>query len=177
MLQNWGYKKVLAGSNWQSCGMQVRVEGSVEKVPEEESEKYFHSRPRGSQLGAIVSKQVGTLLVRDWKLKLNCCHVFYSKDEMEVDLPRRKIKLTILFNRVLSLLEGRSFNRCTRNWSTNILMGEFNVSMASIFIIHCTFFCFFLSFCFSCHENSIFAALFARNSFVAATKLLYYFQI
>jgi len=38
MLQNWGYKKVLAGSNWQSCGMQVRVEGSVEKVPEEESE-------------------------------------------------------------------------------------------------------------------------------------------
>jgi len=38
--------------------MQVRVEGSVEKVPEEESDKYFHSRPRGSQLGAIVSKQV-----------------------------------------------------------------------------------------------------------------------
>ncbi|EXB75569.1 Pyridoxine/pyridoxamine 5'-phosphate oxidase [Morus notabilis] len=35
----------------------VRVEGSVEKVSDEESEKYFHSRPRGSQLGAIVSKQ------------------------------------------------------------------------------------------------------------------------
>jgi len=70
MLQNWGYKKVLAGSNWQSCGMQVRVEGSVEKVPEEESEKYFHSRPRGSQLGAIVSKQVGAVLVWDCKLKL-----------------------------------------------------------------------------------------------------------
>ena len=47
-----------AGSNWLICGMQVRVEGSVEKVPEEESDKYFHSRPRGSQLGAIVSKQV-----------------------------------------------------------------------------------------------------------------------
>jgi pyridoxine/pyridoxamine 5'-phosphate oxidase len=37
---------------------QVRVEGLVQKVSEEESEKYFHSRPRGSQLGAIVSKQV-----------------------------------------------------------------------------------------------------------------------
>ncbi|RLM55024.1 hypothetical protein C2845_PM10G15460 [Panicum miliaceum] len=36
---------------------EVRVEGSVEKVPEEELEKFFHSRPRGSQLGAIVSKQ------------------------------------------------------------------------------------------------------------------------
>ncbi|KAH9756373.1 Pyridoxine/pyridoxamine 5'-phosphate oxidase 1 [Citrus sinensis] len=35
----------------------VRVEGSVEKVSDEESEQYFHSRPRGSQIGAIVSKQ------------------------------------------------------------------------------------------------------------------------
>ncbi|PUZ39305.1 hypothetical protein GQ55_9G281700 [Panicum hallii var. hallii] len=42
---------------WNEMNRQVRVEGSVEKVPEEESEKYFHSRPRGSQLGAIVSKQ------------------------------------------------------------------------------------------------------------------------
>ncbi|VAI47338.1 unnamed protein product [Triticum turgidum subsp. durum] len=40
-----------------SCTVEVRVEGSVQKVSEEESEKYFHSRPRGSQLGAIVSKQ------------------------------------------------------------------------------------------------------------------------
>ncbi|RWW61515.1 hypothetical protein BHE74_00031424 [Ensete ventricosum] len=37
---------------------QVRVEGTVEKVSREESEIYFHSRPRGSQLGAIASKQV-----------------------------------------------------------------------------------------------------------------------
>ncbi|KAJ8445077.1 hypothetical protein Cgig2_029449 [Carnegiea gigantea] len=36
---------------------QVRVEGPVEKVSEQESEKYFHSRPRGSQIGAIVSNQ------------------------------------------------------------------------------------------------------------------------
>jgi pyridoxamine-phosphate oxidase len=42
---------------WNEMNRQVRVEGSVQKVPEEESEKYFHSRPRGSQLGAIVSKQ------------------------------------------------------------------------------------------------------------------------
>lgn len=34
------------------------MEGSVQKVSEEESEQYFHSRPRGSQLGAIVSPQV-----------------------------------------------------------------------------------------------------------------------
>ncbi|KAF2299747.1 hypothetical protein GH714_003021 [Hevea brasiliensis] len=32
-------------------------EGFVQKVSDEESEQYFHSRPRGSQIGAIVSKQ------------------------------------------------------------------------------------------------------------------------
>ncbi|OUZ99768.1 YjeF N-terminal domain [Macleaya cordata] len=42
---------------WDGLNRQVRVEGTVQKVPEEESEKYFHSRPRGSQIGAIVSKQ------------------------------------------------------------------------------------------------------------------------
>ncbi|KDP41449.1 hypothetical protein JCGZ_15856 [Jatropha curcas] len=42
---------------WDGLNRQVRVEGSVQKVSDEESEKYFHSRPRGSQIGAIVSKQ------------------------------------------------------------------------------------------------------------------------
>ncbi|KAK4486089.1 hypothetical protein RD792_008757 [Penstemon davidsonii] len=42
---------------WDALNRQVRVEGSVEKVSNEESEHYFHSRPRGSQIGAIVSKQ------------------------------------------------------------------------------------------------------------------------
>ena len=36
---------------------QVRVEGVVEKVPEEESDAYFSSRPRASQVGALVSMQ------------------------------------------------------------------------------------------------------------------------
>uniref|UniRef100_A0A2N9IEZ8 NAD(P)H-hydrate epimerase n=1 Tax=Fagus sylvatica TaxID=28930 RepID=A0A2N9IEZ8_FAGSY len=42
---------------WDGLNRQVRVEGSVQKVPDEESEQYFHSRPQGSQIGAIVSKQ------------------------------------------------------------------------------------------------------------------------
>ncbi|WCJ35692.1 Pyridoxine/pyridoxamine 5'-phosphate oxidase [Euphorbia peplus] len=42
---------------WDGLNRQVRVEGAVQKVPNEESEEYFHSRPRGSQIGAIVSKQ------------------------------------------------------------------------------------------------------------------------
>ncbi|KAE8056982.1 hypothetical protein FH972_013708 [Carpinus fangiana] len=42
---------------WDGLNRQVRIEGSVEKVSDEESEQYFHSRPQGSQIGAIVSKQ------------------------------------------------------------------------------------------------------------------------
>ncbi|CAL0327352.1 unnamed protein product [Lupinus luteus] len=43
--------------HWDGLNRQVRVEGYVQKVSDEESEQYFHSRPRGSQIGAIVSKQ------------------------------------------------------------------------------------------------------------------------
>jgi pyridoxamine 5'-phosphate oxidase len=42
---------------WAELERQVRIHGTVEKTPREESETYFHSRPRGSQLGALVSHQ------------------------------------------------------------------------------------------------------------------------
>ncbi|KAF9622980.1 hypothetical protein IFM89_035695 [Coptis chinensis] len=42
---------------WGGLNRQVRIEGPVKKVSNMESEQYFHSRPRGSQIGAIVSKQ------------------------------------------------------------------------------------------------------------------------
>lgn len=42
---------------WPGLGRQVRIEGTVEKLSKEESERYFHSRPKASQIGAIVSPQ------------------------------------------------------------------------------------------------------------------------
>lgn len=42
---------------WVQLERQIRVSGRVEKTTREESLAYFHSRPRGSQLGAWVSKQ------------------------------------------------------------------------------------------------------------------------
>jgi pyridoxamine 5'-phosphate oxidase len=43
--------------HWQPLGRQVRVEGAVSRVPTEESEAYFRSRPLGSRLSAIASHQ------------------------------------------------------------------------------------------------------------------------
>ena len=42
---------------WQHIQRQVRIEGTVEKLPREQSVSYFRQRPRDSQLGAIVSAQ------------------------------------------------------------------------------------------------------------------------
>lgn len=42
---------------WVAIERQVIIEGTVTKVAREESEAYFHSRPRASQLGAWVSQQ------------------------------------------------------------------------------------------------------------------------
>ena len=44
---------------------QIRIEGRVEKVSAEESEAYFNSRPRGSQIGAWVSHQSTEIDNRD----------------------------------------------------------------------------------------------------------------
>lgn len=42
---------------WVALERQVVIEGAVTKVPREESETYFHSRPRASQLAAWGSQQ------------------------------------------------------------------------------------------------------------------------
>jgi len=42
---------------WPELSRQVRIEGTLEKVSKEESEKYFQSRPVDSQLGALASPQ------------------------------------------------------------------------------------------------------------------------
>ncbi|MFC2099166.1 pyridoxamine 5'-phosphate oxidase [Bacteroidota bacterium] len=43
--------------HWHRLGRQVRIEGRIEQVSREESDKYFSTRPRGSQLGAWASDQ------------------------------------------------------------------------------------------------------------------------
>ncbi|QEZ88805.1 pyridoxine 5'-phosphate oxidase / pyridoxamine 5'-phosphate oxidase [Aliarcobacter cibarius] len=49
--------KVAALFTWLPLERQIKIEGSVEKISKAESLKYFLSRPKGSQLGAWVSRQ------------------------------------------------------------------------------------------------------------------------
>ncbi|KAM8988659.1 pyridoxine-5'-phosphate oxidase [Ara ararauna] len=56
---------------WEPLHRQVRIEGSVKRLPEEESERYFHSRPRSSQIGAVVSRQSTVIPDREYLRKRN----------------------------------------------------------------------------------------------------------
>jgi len=49
---------------WLSLERQVKIEGSVGKLNKKDSLKYFLSRPKGSQLGAWVSKQSSVISTR-----------------------------------------------------------------------------------------------------------------
>ncbi|MEJ5961649.1 pyridoxamine 5'-phosphate oxidase [Pedobacter immunditicola] len=50
---------------WAELERQVRIEGSVTKIDPQTSDQYFHSRPMGSQIGAIVSPQSSIINSRD----------------------------------------------------------------------------------------------------------------
>jgi pyridoxamine 5'-phosphate oxidase len=51
---------------WPELERQVRIEGAVEKISDQESEDYFRSRPLASRLGAWASPQSEVIPNREW---------------------------------------------------------------------------------------------------------------
>ena len=50
---------------WPQAERQIIIKGNAEKVSQEMNDDYFESRPRGSQLGAVVSHQSDTIESRE----------------------------------------------------------------------------------------------------------------
>lgn len=50
---------------WRQLDRQIRIEGEVDRLPPEESDAYFSTRPRGSQLGAWASNQSEPIASRE----------------------------------------------------------------------------------------------------------------
>ena len=50
---------------WKSFGRQIRIQGAINAVSPTESDAYFATRPRGSQVGAWASQQSRTIVGRE----------------------------------------------------------------------------------------------------------------
>lgn len=71
---------------WQPLNRQVRVEGTIEKISRERSEKYFHARTRENQISAWASMQSSKIPDRASLLKKFDAYVDRFSDR-EVEVP------------------------------------------------------------------------------------------
>jgi pyridoxamine 5'-phosphate oxidase len=71
--------------HWAWLGRQVHMRGTVKKTSREDSETYFHSRPRGSQLAALASQQSSRIDSRE--------HLEKVRAELEAKLEGEEVPL------------------------------------------------------------------------------------
>ena len=69
---------------WKSLNRQVRLTGSINKVSDEVSDKYYQSRSRGSRIGAWASKQSRELESREVLME----KVKLLESKHDKDIPR-----------------------------------------------------------------------------------------
>lgn len=72
---------------WHTLERQIRIEGTCKKISRAESYKYFHSRPRASQLGALASNQSEVLSSRE-ELEKRFTELGKKYKSKEIPLPK-----------------------------------------------------------------------------------------
>ena len=78
--------RVAATFYWPHLERQVRIEGTVKKVPASVSDAYFHSRPEESKIGAWASEQSAVLADRK-ALEHNFAHWTQQFDGKKIHRP------------------------------------------------------------------------------------------
>ena len=71
---------------WAELERQIRIDGVVSKVDAQVSDDYFHSRPKGSQIGAIASPQSKTIEKRE-VLEENVLQLNTQYADLEIPRP------------------------------------------------------------------------------------------
>jgi pyridoxamine 5'-phosphate oxidase len=79
--------KVSLSFFWPNMERQVIIKGHAQKTSEEDSTNYFHSRPKGSQLGALVSEQSSIIENRE-KLEAELKKLEEKYKDKEVPKPK-----------------------------------------------------------------------------------------
>ncbi|KAM6163228.1 pyridoxine-5'-phosphate oxidase [Rhynchocyon petersi] len=107
---------------WEPLHRQVRVEGSVKKLSQEEAECYFHSRPKSSQIGAVVSRQSSVIPDRQYlRTKNEELEQLYK--EQEVPKPEYWGGY-ILYPQVIEFWQGQTNRLHDRIVFRRILVGD-----------------------------------------------------
>lgn len=70
---------------WPELERQIRIEGNAQKLPENQSDDYFHSRPHTSQLGAWASEQ--SSVIKNKNILLARAAMFAAKYPLHVPRP------------------------------------------------------------------------------------------
>ena len=78
--------KVSLSFFWPNMERQIIIKGTAEKTSEADSTNYFHSRPKGSQLGAAVSHQSEVVASRE-VLEKNLAELEKKYENKEVPKP------------------------------------------------------------------------------------------
>ncbi len=89
--------------DWHDIERQVRIEGMVEKLSEEDSDEYFESRPESAKIGAWASPQSRIIKNREEIEKLQ----EEIEDQFDIEIPTEDLEEIDTVEDIISYLNSK----------------------------------------------------------------------